>query len=139
MIGDPRALATGLLGRLLVLSSNCARMGTAAVILNLSLGTRDVILLSVVGLLASFNPLGRVGWREWTLALLTPYLAAKSLGGGDTEAIEAVASQLVLIESAGEAIAIIPLGLFTLIWAMRRLLKSSPTMSDESTETIVDP
>ncbi len=138
MIGDPRALATGLFGRLLVLASNCARMGTAAVILNLSLGPRDVILLSVVGLLASFNPLGRVGWREWTLALLTPYLAAESLKTGGSETIDAVASQLVLIESAGEAIAILPLGLVTLIWGVRRLLKSSPSTNDDSSKTIVD-
>ena len=32
-----------------------------------------MILLLVVGLLASFNPLGRVGWRN-DLALLTPTL-----------------------------------------------------------------
>lgn len=138
MIGDPRALATGLLGRLLVLASNCARMGTAVVILNLNLGARDVILLSVVGLLASFNPLGRVGWREWTLALLTPYLAAEAFSGGDPEAIEAVSNQLILIESAGEALAIIPFGILTLIWALRRLLRSSPSANGDATKSVID-
>ena len=138
MIGDPRALAIGLFGRLLVLASNCARMGTAVVILELNLGIRDVILLSVVGLLASFNPLGRVGWREWTLALLTPYLAAESLKGGASETIDAISSQLVLIESAGEAIAILPLGLITLTWAVRRLLRSSPATNGDATQSVID-
>ena len=138
MIGDPKALAIGLFGRLLVLASNCARMGTAVVILELNLGVRDVILLSVVGLLASFNPLGRVGWREWTLALLTSYLAAESLSGGSSEAIDAISSQLVLIESAGEAIAILPLGLITLIWAVRRLLRTSPATDGDSTQPVID-
>ena len=138
MIGDPRALAIGLLGRLLVLASNCARMGIAVAILNLNLGMRDVILLSVVGLLASFNPLGRVGWREWTLALLTPYLAAESLAGGNPEAVDAISSQLVLIESAGEVIAILPLGLFTLIWGIRRLLRSSPAADGDSAKPVID-
>lgn len=120
MLGDPRALAAGLVGRLMVLASNTARMGFAAAILGIDLGLKNVIILSAAALMLGFNPLGRVGWREWTLMMLTPYLAASAFEG---DSIESLQAQLVLIESAGELLGIIPLGVIASIWVIPRLVR----------------
>ena len=120
MLGDPQALVAGLVGRFLVLASNTARMGFAASILDIDLGLRNVVILSVAALMLSFNPLGRVGWREWTLMMLTPYLAAGAFEG---ESIEAMAAQLALVESAGEFLAIIPFGILAGAWSVPRLIR----------------
>ena len=120
MLGDFRALVAGLVGRLMVLASNTARMGFAAAILDIDLGLKNVIILSAAALMLGFNPLGRVGWREWTLMMLTPYLAAGAFEG---DSIESLQAQLVLIESAGELLAIIPFGIITSIWVIPRLIR----------------
>ncbi|MAJ45923.1 MAG: hypothetical protein CBC35_01225 [Planctomycetes bacterium TMED75] len=120
MLGDSQALIAGLVGRLLVLASNTVRMGFAAEILDIDLGIRNVIILSVAALMLSFNPLGRVGWREWTLMMLTPYLAAGAFEG---ESVEAMAAQLALVESAGEFLAIIPFGILAAAWSLPRLIR----------------
>ena len=120
MLGDPQALFAGLFGRLLVLASNTVRMGLAAEILGIELGVGNLVILSVAALMLSFNPLGRVGWREWTLMMLTPYLAGRAFEGDD---VEGLAAQLALVESAGEFLAIVPFGILTAAWTVPRLLK----------------
>ena len=134
MLGDPQALFAGLFGRLLVLASNTARMGFAAEILGIELGIQNLVILSVAALMLSFNPLGRVGWREWTLMMITPYLAGSAFEG---DSVEGLAAQLALVESAGEFLAIIPFGILTGAWALPRLLRgrtpavqSSPRSND---------
>jgi hypothetical protein len=129
MFGDHRALVAGLLGRLLVLSSGCLRMGIAAEILGIPLGSSEVIMLSVAALMLSFNPLGRFGWREATVAMVTAQFAAGSLGGED---VNAIAAQLALIESAGEALVVVPLGIVTSIWAVRRMLRNPEDLTTTS-------
>ena len=124
MLGDPQALFAGLVGRLLVLASNTVRMGFAAEILGIDLGVQNLVILSVAALMLSFNPLGRVGWREWTLMMLTPYLAGSAFEG---DSVEGLAAQLALVESAGEFLAIIPFGILTGAWALPRLLKGRKT------------
>lgn len=121
MFGDPRALVAGMVGRLLVLANGCIRMGIAAQILGIGLGSNEVILLSVAALIISFNPLGRFGWREAAVAFITAKFASDSLGGQD---VSAIATQLALVESAGEALVVVPLGIATSIWAFVRLMKN---------------
>ena len=121
MFGDPRALVSGLVGRLLVLANGCIRMSLAAKILGITLGTNEIILLSVAALMVSFNPLGRFGWREAAVAFITAKFAADALGGQD---VASVAAQLALVESAGEALIVVPLGIATSIWAFVRLSRS---------------
>ena len=104
----------------MVLASNTARMGFAAAILGIDLGLKNVIILSAAALMLGFNPLGRVGWREWMLMMLTPYLAASAFEG---DGIESLQAQLVLIESAGELLGIIPLGVIASIWVIPRLVR----------------
>lgn len=119
MFGDPQALVAGLVGRLLVLASICVRMALAAEILDLNIETNLVVMISITALLSSFIPLGRFGWREATVALVTARFAADSLGEVD---VAATAAQLALVESAGEALVVLPLGIITSIWAGKRLL-----------------
>lgn len=129
MFGDPRALFMGLVGRALVLSSVCGRLAVAGVIVGLDLTVQDVILLSIAMILVSFNPLGRFGWREATLAFLAPYIAPEALNmlnDGDE-------NKLALIESAGEGIALIMFGVLTLLWTAPRLLRKRPTAVEAST------
>lgn len=121
MFGDPRALVAALVGRLLVLANGAVRLGVAAVILDIALGPAEVILLSVAALMLSFNPLGRFGWREATVAFVTAQFASGAFEGQD---VDAVAAQLALVESAGEALVIIPLGIVTGLWSGARLLRS---------------
>ena len=121
MLGDPKALFVGLFGRLLVLASNTVRMGFAAEILGIELGIQNLVILSVAALMLSFNPLGRVGWREWTLMMITPYLAGSAFEGTTVD-VEGLAAQLALVESAGEFLAIVPFGILTAAWALPRLL-----------------
>ncbi len=123
MFGDPRALVAGIVGRLLVLGNGCLRMAIAAEILGIPLGINEVILLSVAALMLSFNPLGRFGWREAAVAFITAKFASDSLGGQDPLG---VATQLALVESAGEALIVVPLGIATSIWAFVRLLRNRP-------------
>ena len=129
MLGDPQALFAGLVGRLLVLASNTVRMGFAAEILGIDLGVQNLVILSVAALMLSFNPLGRVGWREWTLMMLTPYLAGSAFEG---DSVEGLAAQLALVESAGEFLAIIPFGILTGAWALPRLFKGRTTRMKNS-------
>lgn len=121
MFGDPQALVAGLVGRLIVLASNSLRMGITASILGLELDVSAVVLLSIAALMLSFNPLGRFGWREATVTLVTAHFASDALGGQN---VDAVAAQLALVESAGEALVVVPLGIITSIWAFPRLIRS---------------
>lgn len=132
MFGDPTALVAGLVGRVLVLASVCGRLAVAGAIIGLDLSARDVILLSIMMILVSFNPLGRFGWREATLAFVAPYIAAQALGGYD---VEGASEKLALIESAGEALAIIPFGILALAWTLPRLLRSSSSSEKPTTNS----
>jgi len=129
MFGDPQALTAGLVGRLFVLASICVRMSLAAQILELDIETDLVIMISITALLSSFIPLGRFGWREATVTLVTARFAAESLGDVD---VTATAAQLALVESAGEALVVVPLGTLTAIWAFRRMLATRRTGSTSS-------
>ena len=131
MFGDPRALCVGLIGRFVVLASVCGRLAVAGVIIGLELSVQDIILLSVAMILVSFNPLGRFGWREATLAFLAPYIAPEALNllnEGDE-------NKLALIESAGEASALIIFGVIALLWAAPRLLRKRPATNTATTSS----
>ena len=131
MFGDPRALCIGLIGRFIVLGSVCGRLAVAGVIIGLELDVQDVILLSIAMILVSFNPLGRFGWREATLAFLAPYIAPDALNmlnDGDQ-------NKLALIESAGEASALVIFGVLALLWTAPRLLRKRPQVDQVTTSS----
>ena len=69
--------------------------------------------MALVALMASLIPFGRVGFREFCVAAA----GQQALLVGD---LDANMNQLALIESAGEALVIIPLGIAALAWFRRR-------------------
>lgn len=131
MFGDPRALFIGMVGRSLVLGSVCGRLAVAGMIIGLELDAQDIILLSIAMIMVSFNPLGRFGWREATLAFLAPYIAPEAL----TLLNEGDENKLALIESAGEAIALVLFGVLALLWTAPRLLRKRPTIDQATTSS----
>ena len=114
MANDRWSLWGALALRMVDLSAFTGRMGIAALILEISLPTAHVVVLAMVALLASLIPFGRVGFREFCVAAAAHRL---SMLAGD---VEANMNQLALVESAGEALVFIPLGLMTLLWFRRR-------------------
>ncbi|MEY2714689.1 MAG: hypothetical protein RIT24_1032, partial [Planctomycetota bacterium] len=89
------------------------RMWAAAKIVGVSLGPAQAALLSAVAILGAGNPLGRIGWREALVAFIAPLVIG---GGASTDELDALTSQMALLESAGEAVLTIPLGVLGAIW-----------------------
>ncbi|MHC5027163.1 MAG: lysylphosphatidylglycerol synthase domain-containing protein [Planctomycetota bacterium] len=114
---DPVPLWGGLALRLADLAMFAARMAAALAILDIALPLSDAIILSLVALLSSLSPIGRVGVREGMVALV-----ATRLGGAVGENVSW--EQLALVESAGEAIFYVPLGIVGLLWLRRRWRKA---------------
>ncbi len=101
------------------------RMGVAAAILDIRLSLPQTVVLAVVALSVSLVPVARVGFREYCVAAVAGQL---SLSGGD---VDANLNQLALMESAGEALVYIPLGILALPW-LRHRLRSRPAPGDQS-------
>ena len=120
IIGDRAILwsAAGLRAADLVMYT--ARMAVAAAILDIDLSPPQIVILAIVALSASLIPFGRVGFREFCVAAVAERL---NLLGSE---VDANMSQLALMESAGEAMVYIPLGILLLPW-LRRQLRSSET------------
>jgi hypothetical protein len=116
---EPRALFGGIAFRSVDLAMWAIRMWAAAKIVGVSLGPAQAAMLAAVAILGAGNPLGRIGWREGLVALVAPYVIASQ--SGDSESLDTLTAQLALLESAGEAIISIPLGVVGAIWCARRL------------------
>jgi hypothetical protein len=101
--------------RALDLGTFVGRMAAAMAILDIHLGAGAAVVLAMVALAASLIPFGRLGFREFCVMA-----AAERLGmmAGD---VESRMNQLALVESAGEALVFLPLGLLLLPWLRRRL------------------
>ncbi len=119
-IAADRLAVWGAVGlRVVDLAAYAGRMGVAAMILQIDLSATQVVMLAVVALAASLIPFGRVGFREFCVAAAGQQLS--TLAGG----VEANMNQLALIESAGEALVLIPLGIVFLLWFKRRFAQAA--------------
>lgn len=101
--------------RLLDLGAYAGRMGAAMAILGLHLPWSHVVVLAMVALASSLTPLGRVGVREYCVALM-----AARLNIDAATMDKATFDQLSLLESAGEALVFIPLGALAIPWFRAR-------------------
>jgi hypothetical protein len=119
VLSEPRALFGGIACRTIDLAMWAIRMWAAAKIVGVSLGPAQAAMLAAVAILGAGNPLGRIGWREGLVAIVAPYVIASQ--SGETESLDALTAQLALLESAGEAIISLPLGVFGALWCARRL------------------
>jgi hypothetical protein len=114
MINDHRSLWGAIVLRVTDLGAFTGRMAVAAAILDISLAPGQIVVLALVALAAQLIPFGRVGFREFCVAATGHQL---SLLASDAEYNM---NQLALIESAGEALVFIPLGVLLLPWLRRR-------------------
>ena len=100
-------------------SMYAARAWCAGRILELPLDAQQILLVALAGYIMNYNPLGRFGFREATMAFVASRLAGET--GLD---VSAAFAQLALIESAGEALASIPLGSIGGSWCGLRILRA---------------
>ena len=123
IVASPSALLGTVVLRILDLAAYALRLGIAAHLLGLSLDASDVVILAVVTLASDLSPVGRVGIREFAVAL-----AATHLGMNADEAAGSMES-LALLDSAAEAIAFGIIGAPALIWLFWRHGRNRPTAS----------
>lgn len=122
MLTTPRTYWSGALIRVVEIGLWIVRMWCAAEILNLGLSFATVTILGVAAITVMLNPLGRLGFREATTVLVAGWLAGK---GADLAHLDGGFKQLALLESLGEMLTTIPLGLVALPmlarWYRRRM------------------
>ena len=116
VVADHRAVWGGVVLRLLDLAAFTGRMAVAMAILDIDLSAAHTVVLAVVALAASLIPFGRLGFREFCVAITAQRLTMLA------EDVESNMQQLALVESAGEALVFIPLGAAALLWYRRRMM-----------------
>ncbi|MHC4217642.1 MAG: hypothetical protein ACYSU7_04215 [Planctomycetota bacterium] len=126
MVTDHWSLWGAIALRAVDLGAYAARMAVAAAILGIDLGAGQIVVLSLVALAASLIPFGRVGFREFCVAATGQQLAMFASDGGQSM------NQLALVESAGEALVYIPLGVILLGWCRRQWRVSRPDNGDKA-------
>jgi hypothetical protein len=114
ILADRRALWAALGLRLVDLAAYSGRMAIAMSILGIVLPASHVLILALVALAASLIPFGRLGFREFCVAITAQRLGMLAAH------VESNMQQLALVESAGEAMIFIPLGAIALLWYRRR-------------------
>ena len=124
MLANRPMLSLSIMLRLLDLAAWAGRFYFATHIIDTGLSGSDVVLLAVVAVLVSLNPLGRIGYREAAVRWIAPFLAGGALSGGE---VEQRFSQLVLIESGSEAIVVIPFGIIAAVWWVIRFRRPTAT------------
>jgi hypothetical protein len=121
MVSNRLALWGVILLRVFDLGAFTGRMAAAAAILAIRLEPSEIVLLALVALGAQLIPFGRVGFREFCVAAAGQQL---SMLAAD---VEHNMNQLALVESAGEALVFIPLGILLLGWFRRRWREGGST------------
>ena len=106
--------------RVLDLGAYVGRMGAAMMILDMHLPWSNVVVLAMIALASSLMPVGRVGVREFCVA------AAAARMNIDVTLDKGMWDQLALLESAGEALAYIPLGIMAIPWFRARWKNARP-------------
>ena len=117
MLRDPVALWGAIALRLVDIAAFVGRMACAIAILGLPLGLTDTLLLGFAAIALTMNPLGRFGFREMAVTFVASRLVSTEMSGTQ---LDADMAQLALVESAGEALVYIPLGLISLVWFKRK-------------------
>ncbi|MFM1890770.1 MAG: hypothetical protein RLZZ565_1527, partial [Planctomycetota bacterium] len=122
-------MTAGLALRSVDLAMWAARVAIAARILGLELGSGDLLIIAVAALVVAMNPLGRIGFREAAVSLLAGYLANPT----DGDALDATFKQLAILDSAGEAAAVIPCGVIAAVWWFRRVRRAGSSSPEPGT------
>lgn len=124
VVTDPRALWGAMGLRSLELCLWAMRMLLTVRILGMDLSPAQSVMLALAGLAVTLNPLGRLGFREATVA----FVAARMVGG-DSEDLLVRSSQLAVLESAGEFAVTLPAGLLAIFMLAKRWRQTTRTRS----------
>jgi hypothetical protein len=126
IVADPTAVWGAIGLRLADLTAYTGRMAIATAILGINLPASDIIILALVALAASLIPFGRLGFREFCVAITAQRLGMLASN------VDANMQQLALVESAGEALIFIPFGAVALLWYRNRWrdARREPTVAD---------
>ncbi len=128
MLREHRPLWGAMILRLADIAAFTGRMLAALWILEIDLPGSDVVILALVALVAQLIPFGRLGFREFCVAI-----AATRLSSVGAEVAQNVSwEQLALIESMGEAVIFIPGGAVALLWYRKRWKQSAARQPDEA-------
>ena len=122
LITNPTALWGSIALHILDLFFATGRVLLSIQILGLQLNLAQACLISMASFAASLNPLGRLGFREAAVAFTAGALSIGGLAG-----MENKFQTLAVIESAGEALVAIPVGMLALypIWKRFKLSKQA--------------
>lgn len=122
LITSPTALWGSIALHILDLFFATGRVLLAIQILGLPLNLAQTCLISMASFAASLNPFGRLGFREAAVAFTASALSIGGLAG-----MENKFQTLAVIESAGEALVAIPVGMLALypIWKRFKLSKQA--------------
>ena len=122
LITNPIALWGSIALHILDLFFATGRVLLSIQILGLQLNLAQACLISMASFAASLNPLGRLGFREAAVAFTAGALSIGGLAG-----MENKFQTLAVIESAGEALVAIPVGMLALypIWKRFQLSKQA--------------
>lgn len=131
LVLDHRALWGGIVVRLLDLAAFTGRMACAASICGLDLTISDVLLLALSAQIISLSPFGRVGFREAAVAFV-----ASRIGGGPGTDVDAIFAQLALVDSVGEVLVIVPLGVAAMPWLLHGLRRSKADATDATSQAL---
>lgn len=122
VVTDPRALWGALALRSLDLVFWSLRMILTVRILGMDLTAGQSFMLAMASLAVTLNPLGRLGFREATVAFVAARMAS-----GDGDDFLARSSQLAVVESAAEFIVTLPAGVLAMFMLSRRWKASKET------------
>jgi hypothetical protein len=122
LITNPTALWGSIALHILDLFFATGRVLLSIQILGLQLNLAQACLISMASFAASLNPLGRLGFREVAVAFTAGALSIGGMAG-----MENKFQTLAVIESAGEALVAIPVGMLALypIWKRFKLSKQA--------------
>lgn len=124
MARDHRALWGLIVLRIVDIAAFTGRMAIALHMLDIHLPLSHVVVLAVVALASSLIPFGRVGFREFCVAIVAARL------GSTADDVTLPWEQLALIESAGEAILFIPAGIVAMLWYRKRWREAGDANAD---------
>lgn len=113
--------------RLIDIAAFAGRIWFAARVVGLEIDTAGAVMLGVVALGGNLAPVGRVGVREFLVALAAGWM---QLQAEEASELPAQLKQMALIDSAAEAIIVIPLGIIALIWYRAALKGAGPAPED---------
>ncbi len=116
MLTTPRTYWAGALLRVVEVLLWIVRMWCAAEILELGMDFATVTILGVAAIAVMLNPLGRIGFREATTVLVASWLAGR---GVDLAHVDGGFQQLAILESFGEMLTTIPVGIVALPMVLR--------------------